>query len=306
MPIMAPRTWSDRLWFTSFSTNTKPTLATKLGAINRGISTKMTSPSLISLRPPCPTPPNHDGRNDRPRLWRWYYPPGNPPVFYSTTHHDPSPPSDPLQQPSRSKSTTPRHRRRTLSSAHRRSLRRQRRRHQHVLATPLHFAPRQQKHSIKWLLKQTQIFPPGLSAPMTPDAHHTNDESSSSTIHHDQIDLYLSATALILNAALCDFEHDRKQQHPPPDRDIAAIALPQQQNDSTPINPHTDQTTAPQRRITRSMTAEAQRRNTVRIPDIDTNPHIHHATATQRTRQTVCIPDTDTTPWRKPLRRRYL
>ena len=44
------------------------------------------------------------------------------------------------------------------------------------------------------------------------DAHHNDDESRSSTIH-EQIDLYLSATALILDAALRDFEHrDRKQQ----------------------------------------------------------------------------------------------
>ena len=254
MPIMAPRTRSDRPWFTPFSTNTKTTTATNLGAINIGISTQMPSPSLISLRPPCPTPPNHDGCNDHPRLWRWYYPPGNPPVFSSTTHQDPSPPSDPPQKPSRSKSTTPRHRRYSLPSAHRRSLRRQRRRHRHVLVTPLHFAPRQQKHSIKWLLKQTQIFLPDLPTP-TPDTNDANDEPPSFTI-----DLYLSATALILDAALRDFEHDRKQQHPIPDYEITAIALPltQQQNDNTPINPHTDQITAPQRRITRSMTAEAQ------------------------------------------------
>ena len=253
MPIMAPRTQSDRPWSRPFSTNTKTTIATKLGAINRGISTKMTSPSLISLRPPCPTPPNHDGRNDLPRLWRWYYPSGNPPVFSSTTHHDPPSPSDPLPQPLCSNSTTPRHRRRTLRSAHQRSLRHQRRRHHHALATPLHFTPRQQKHSIKWLLKQTQIFPPDLST-------HINNEPSLSTTHHEQIDLYLSATAFILDAALRNFEHDRKQQHPSPDRhDTAANAPPQQQNDSTPPIPHTDRITAPQRRITRSMTAEAQR-----------------------------------------------
>ena len=211
MPIMTSRTRSDRPWFTPFSTNTNTTIATKIGVINRGISTKMTSPSLISLQPPCPTPPNHDGHNDCPRLWRWYYPPGKSPAFSSMTHHDPPPPSDPPHQPSRSKSTMPRHRHRTLRSAHRRSLCRQRRRHQHAFATPLHFAPRQRKHSIKWLLKQTQIFPPDTSA-TTPDAHHNDDESRSSTIH-EQIDLYLSATALILDAALCDFEQDRKQQH---------------------------------------------------------------------------------------------
>ena len=175
----------------------------------------------------------------------------------------------------------PRHRCHTLCSAHRHSLLHQRRRHQHVLATPLHFAPRQQKHSIKWLLKQTQILPPDISAP-TPDAHHNDDKSSSSTIH-EQIDLYLSAIALILDDAICDFEHDQKQQHLPPDQhDTAATAPPHQQNenDSTPPNLHADRITTPQRPITRSMTASAQRQNTVCILDTDTNPHIPHETTT--------------------------
>ncbi len=98
------------------------------------------------------------------------------------------------------------------TSSHQGSLHRQRRRHQHALATPLHFTPCQRKHSIKWLLKQTQIFPPDTPG-TTPDAHHNDGESRSSTIP-EQIDLYLLATALILNAALCDFEHNRTQQHP--------------------------------------------------------------------------------------------
>lgn len=95
---------------------------------------------------------------------------------------------------------------------HRCSPHRQRQRDQHALATPLHFAPRQWKHSIKWLLKQAQIFPPDTSA-NTPDAQQNDNDSCPPTIHK-QIDLYLSATALILDAALRDFEHDQKQQHP--------------------------------------------------------------------------------------------
>ena len=170
MPIMTPRTWSDRPWFTPFSTNTNTTIPPKIGAINRGISTKTTPPVLTCLRPPCPTSPNHGCRDDRPRLWGWYYPPGNPPVFPSTTCPNPPAPSDLPQKPFRPNTTTPRHRRRTLGSAHRRSLCRHRRPHQSALATPLHFAPRQQKHSIKWLLKQTQIFPPDTAA-TTPAAH---------------------------------------------------------------------------------------------------------------------------------------
>ena len=210
------------------------------------------------------------------------------------------------------------------------------------------------------------------------DAHHNDDESRSSTIH-EQINLYLSATALILDAALRDFKHDRKQQHlshdqhnntdhdtdstykhsdghldkdpkvltlddalnnfrytadqhpshDTPDRhDTAVVTVPppphQQRASTTSHNPHADRITVPQRRITRSMTAAAQQRNTVScIIDItDTNTHIPHETppttttdgwpdwhddpnnngiswygtiAPQRTRPTVCIPDTDNT-----------
>jgi hypothetical protein len=76
-----------------------------------------------------------------------------------------------------------------------------------------------------------------------------DDESSLSTIH-EQINLYLSATALILDAALRDLEHDRKRQHLllPPDRhDTADTAPPHQQTDSTLPNLHADRITIPQR-----------------------------------------------------------
>ena len=194
MPIMAPRTQSDRPWSTLFPTNTKTPIATKIGAINRGISTKIDSPSLISLRPPRPTPPKHDGRTVRPRLWRWYYPPGHPPVFPSTLHHDPHDPPAPSDlpqlQPSRPKTTTPRHRHRALGSAHRRSIRRcirrQRQQHQRALATPLHFAPRQRKHSTRWLLVQAKFFPPDTSA-TSDDVHHNDDESQSPTTRKNRL-----------------------------------------------------------------------------------------------------------------------
>ncbi len=106
---------------------------------------------------------------------------------------------------------TPRHRRRTLGSAHRRSLRRQGQWNRSALATPPRFAPRQRKHSIKWLLKQTQFFLPDISTTNTAD-HHPNDKPQSSILHK-QIDSYLFETALILDAALRDFEHDRDQQN---------------------------------------------------------------------------------------------
>ena len=293
MPIMAPRTQSDRPWSTLFPTNTKTPIATKIGAINRGISTKIDSPSLISLRPPRPTPPKHDGRTVRPRLWRWYYPPGHPPVFPSTLHHDPHDPPAPSDlpqlQPSRPKTTTPRHRHRALGSAHRRSIRRcirrQRQQHQRALATPLHFAPRQRKHSTRWLLIQAKFFPPDTSA-ASDDVHHNDDESRSPTTR-EQIDISPLATAPNLDAAPHDPTHDRSQlhslrnQHNNTDQDIdLPINHSDEHPDDDPLpphappNPHADQNTTPKRRITRSMTAAANRgmRTIARISDTDNPP----------------------------------
>ncbi len=146
--------------------------------------------------------------------------------------------------------------------------------------------------------------------------HLSDDEFHSSTIK-EQIDFYFSTTALILNEAIQDFEHDHKQlhdrntttdqvtdsilnhpnehmdsnpsylhtidshpadtrlildnvpdnpcyataQHPPHTHSdqhaTAAPTTPLQQNESIFPNPHADQATAPQRRITRSMTTAA-------------------------------------------------
>ena len=228
------------------------------------------------------------------------------------------------------------------------------------------------------MASQTNSNLPARHLCVHPDAHHNDNESRSSTIH-EQIDLYLSATALILDAALRDFKHDQKQQHlshdqhnntdhdtdstynhsdghldkdptvltlddalnnfrytadqhpshdTPDQHDTAVVTIPpppHQQRASTSHNPHADRITVPQRRITRSMTAAAQQRNTVSciIDTTDTNTHIPHETppttttdgwpdwhedpnnsgiswygtiAPQRTRPTVCIPDTDNTP----------
>ena len=152
MPIMAPRTASDRPWFKKFHTQKQPQIATENGAINRGISTYLT---LISIRPPCLTPPHHDEHNVLPRIWRWFYPPGQPSIFSLTP---PSSSDLSCQHSSCTKTTTPSHRHRTRCSAHQRSLRHQRHRHQHVHTNSPHFAPRPQKHGIRWLLAQLQFF----------------------------------------------------------------------------------------------------------------------------------------------------
>ena len=213
MPIMTPRARTDRPWSTSFFTNTNTTIARKIGAINSGISTKTPPLSLICLRPPCPTPPNHGRRDDQPRLWRWYYPTGKQPAFPTTL--PPAPPvlTDPTHRAQRQKPAPPRHRRRTLGSAHRRSLHRQRRRTRSTLANAPHFAPRQQKHSIKWLLKQTQIFPPTLTPADTADHHPHDDDDPKSSIPQTPVESYILATTLVLDAALRDFGHDTDQQH---------------------------------------------------------------------------------------------
>ena len=75
--------------------------------------------------------------------------------------------------------------------------------------SPLRPAPKETQHQ---MASQTNSNLPARHLCVHPDAHHNDDESRSSTIH-EQINLYLSATALILDAALRDFKHDRKQQH---------------------------------------------------------------------------------------------
>jgi len=76
-----------------------------------------------------------------------------------------------------------------------------------TLANAPHFAPRQQKHSIKWLLKQTQIFPPTLTPADTDDHHpYDDDDDPKSSIHQTSIDSYILATAVVLDAALHGFE----------------------------------------------------------------------------------------------------
>ena len=111
------------------------------------------------------------------------------------------------------------HNRRTLGSAHQHSLRCQGRRNRSALANSPRFAPRQQKHSIKWLLKQTQIFPPDVSTTNKNNNANGTDKQPGKppdidpSLLHEQIDSYLTKTALILDAALHNFRHAADQQH---------------------------------------------------------------------------------------------
>ena len=261
--------------------------------VNSGTSTKTPPLPLFCLRPPCPTPPNHGRREDQPRLWRWYYPTGKQPDFPTTLPPTPVPTvtvlADSTRQLQQQQTAPPRHRRRALGSAHRRSLRRQRRRLQSTLASAPHFAPRQQKHSIKWLLKQTQLFPPTITTTVDDDANHHPRDDQNSSIPSTQIDSYIRATALILDAALHDFEQDTYHDPPHPLRtqidshdltdatlildaalrDLADIA---NQHATPAQDDHNDKVAAPAHRCNKPPSP-----NTPRVPLSSTTTRLAHS-----------------------------
>ena len=160
---MALRIRLDQPWSPPFSTITDTTIPRKSGAINGGISP-------LSLNLPPTTLPYPPPTMATATIHHGYGNGTTHPATHQSTVFSPSMTLLSLQTPHKKtphpNTTMPRPQRRTPGSAHRHSLCCQGRRNRSALANYPRFAPRQQKHRIKWLLKQTQIFLPDISMTM--------------------------------------------------------------------------------------------------------------------------------------------